>query len=230
MNQVVGVRHLTGSAYHPQSQGQFERLHRTLNQFVLALVGSYGEDWEAYIPFEAIVRIVPLKVLRSRSPYEVVTGLRPKPPAAFDPTARTQYVRIDEYVDKLRQYLHETSAAVMRVQRGHLWGRGPDASGHLGLELNVGDLVLVRREPVVSCSGPLWFQDRTYQDSFRMKRKSDRHTFEVECVVDPAVPPPMKQPLRAEHLVKLDLPEMSLEPGPKRELEVQGQETNKWQA
>ena len=32
LNQLLGVKHITGTAYHPRSQGAVESMHKTLNQ------------------------------------------------------------------------------------------------------------------------------------------------------------------------------------------------------
>ena len=34
LNKLLGIRHVTGSAYHPQSQGMVESMHKTLNLLV----------------------------------------------------------------------------------------------------------------------------------------------------------------------------------------------------
>ena len=89
INRLLAIRHVTGSSYHPQSQGIVESMHRKFNGLVRALVDEVLECWEAKIPYcQAFLRIIPLKALGGRSPYEVVTGLRPKLPAALDPAIR----------------------------------------------------------------------------------------------------------------------------------------------
>jgi len=81
MNQALEIRHITGSSYHPQSQGMVESLHKTMNGVVRGLVLDHPEDWESRIPYaECILRMLPLKSLGGRSPYEVVTGLKPTLP------------------------------------------------------------------------------------------------------------------------------------------------------
>jgi DMSO reductase anchor subunit len=37
MNKLLEIRHVTGSAYHPQSQGTVESMHKTLNHLVRGL-------------------------------------------------------------------------------------------------------------------------------------------------------------------------------------------------
>ncbi len=73
INRLLAIRHVTGSSYHPQSQGIVESMHRKINGLVRALVDEDPECWEAKIPYcQAILRIIPLKALGGRSPYEVV--------------------------------------------------------------------------------------------------------------------------------------------------------------
>jgi transposase InsO family protein len=51
MNRMLEIRHITGSAYHPQSQGMVERMHQTLNAIMRGLVQDHPEDWEDRVPF-----------------------------------------------------------------------------------------------------------------------------------------------------------------------------------
>ena len=83
MNKMLEIKHVTGAAYHPQSQGMVESMHKTVNHVVRGLVEGHSDDWERRIPFcESILRMVPLASLGGRSPYEVVAGLKPRMPAA----------------------------------------------------------------------------------------------------------------------------------------------------
>ncbi len=53
-------------------------------------------------------------------------------------------------------------------------------------------------------------------------------TFEVEDLTDPNQPHPFKTPLHAEHLVKLDMPELDLDPTQTRTLEILDTERDEW--
>ncbi len=84
MNKALEIKQVTGSAYHPQSQGMIERLHQTLNKVIRGLVHDHPEDWESMIPYaQFLLRTTPMKVLGGRSPYEVVTGIKPGMPAVM---------------------------------------------------------------------------------------------------------------------------------------------------
>jgi len=101
LNKLLGISHITGSAYHPQSQGTFECTRRVLNQLVRGLAQDHPEDWEKRLPFvQAILRISPLPILGGRCPYEVVTGLKPKLPQNLDPHLRVERATMREYIRK----------------------------------------------------------------------------------------------------------------------------------
>ena len=56
---------------------------------------------ERRIPFcESILRMVPLASLGGRSPYDVVTGMKPRMPAALTPGHPVQYLDVNEYVGR----------------------------------------------------------------------------------------------------------------------------------
>ena len=81
MNRLLGINHITGSFYHPQSQGLVENMHRTMSQVLRMLINNNPKEWEAMLPYcECILRSTPLNSLGGRSPYQVVTGLRPRLP------------------------------------------------------------------------------------------------------------------------------------------------------
>ena len=58
-----------------------------------------------------------MKVLGGRSPFEVVTGLKPRLPAALDVRSQVEFVMMDEYASRLRAYFTETYESVKRIHQ-----------------------------------------------------------------------------------------------------------------
>ena len=96
------------------------------------------------------------------------------------------------------------------------------------MTLQVGDAVLVRREPTVSREGPTRFQERVYDGVFRVSKKISDTTYHVEDLVDKDRVLQFKQPLHAERLVKVDMPELDLAPGQPRGVEVRSTVDGPW--
>ena len=46
INDFIGIKHVVGSSWHPQSQGIDERSHRTVNAVVRTLITEHASDWE----------------------------------------------------------------------------------------------------------------------------------------------------------------------------------------
>ena len=100
------------------------------------------------------------------------------------------------------------------------------AEGRIGYELHPGDPVLVKHPG--DRNGPARFRARTYPGIFVIKRKISPAAFEVEDLVDKTTSVPFTQPLNAERLIKLDMPELELRPGQPKRLEMRQRETQPW--
>ena len=63
LNKLLEIKHITGSAYHPQSQGMVESMHKKVDQIVRGLVQEHPEVWEERVSYcETTLRIIPMKV------------------------------------------------------------------------------------------------------------------------------------------------------------------------
>ena len=112
----------------------------------------------------------------------------------------------------------------MRAQTEVVEAAEGTIGGHLSSELWPGDAVLVRREPTRERKGPLRFQQRVYPGVYRVKKRINRHTFVVEDLADSRAELSFVQPVNAERLVKLDLPELDLQEGQLRRIEMRMRE------
>ncbi len=88
-------------------------MRKTLNQVVRGLVEHHPENWMEMLSFaERLLRASPMEVLGGRSPYEVVTGLKPRLPMAHLGDLKVTEVGIADYTKALTEHLTETYAAV----------------------------------------------------------------------------------------------------------------------
>ena len=89
-------------------------------------------------------------------------------------------------------------------------------------------MVAIRREASARREGPLRFQQRTYPDLYRVKAKVGAHTVTVESVSDPTASVPVLQPVNSDRLVRVDLPELALDPASPRRLEIYERSLDAW--
>ena len=78
--EIFGVHQAIGSAYHPQAQSPVERPHREYNSLCKSFMES-TQDWDlmCYV-FVWTIRTSAKLFNGSFTPYEVVTGLKPRSP------------------------------------------------------------------------------------------------------------------------------------------------------
>ena len=85
-----------------------------------------------------------MKSLGGRSPYEVVTGLRPKLPTTLVGKFPVREITVDEYVEGLLDHLRLTYTRVKQLQSDAVEESGMQAPGSLERERRGGVLVMRR--------------------------------------------------------------------------------------
>ena len=202
-------------------------MHKTLNQYVRNIVQEHPERWEDALVFATmLLRAQPMECLGGRSPYEVVTGLKPRMPASMVTGVPVEARTVNAYVEDLMEHLKGVYDTVQKVTAEAIAKDEHSLEGRIGYELEVGDAVLVKYPG--NRDGPERFRQRTYDGIFVVKRKVSPSAFIVEDIVDKTMPISFRQPVNAERLIKLDMPELELRPGQPKRLEMREKETQPW--
>lgn len=72
--QLLGIRSLRTTAYHPQTDGLTERFNQTLKQMLRKFVNNTGTDWDQWLPYLLFAyREVP-QASTGFSPFELLYG------------------------------------------------------------------------------------------------------------------------------------------------------------
>ena len=72
--QVWGIKHNVTTAYHPQSNGMVERLHRRLKESLMALCRDERENWYWRLPMTLLALRTTIKPDIGASPSDLVYG------------------------------------------------------------------------------------------------------------------------------------------------------------
>ena len=71
---AMGTRLNFSTAFHPQTDGQTERVNQVLEDMLRACVISFGKDWEKYLPFAELSYNNSYQASLGMAPFEVLYG------------------------------------------------------------------------------------------------------------------------------------------------------------
>ena len=85
--QLLGVRKLATSSYHPKSNGGVERVNHTMAQMLALVVNERQDDWDLQLPHVRFAYNNSVSAATGLAPNEVHTGrLLHLPPTVFERT------------------------------------------------------------------------------------------------------------------------------------------------
>ena len=114
-NGVLGVNRVAGAAWHPQSQGRDESGQDRLKHVLSGPCAEKPHLWTLRTRMaQWAVRSTPCRELNGRTPFEVVTGLKPQGPLheLFHRVESTHLMTIDSYVRSLQEELRKIHSEV----------------------------------------------------------------------------------------------------------------------
>ena len=121
----LGVKHITSSAYHPQSQGALERAHHGLKEMLRCYCQAEGKEWPSGLPFVLFAIRDSVHESLGYTPFELVFGHRVKGPLEImkNDWMGKQQVEFDlsEYAVKFRERLRRAvERACEHLQRAKI--------------------------------------------------------------------------------------------------------------
>lgn len=126
--QLLGIRSLRTTPYHPQTDGLTERFNQTLKQMLRKFVDDTGSDWDQWLPFLLFAyREVP-QASTGFSPFELLYGYEVRGPLSLlkeiweGKEGREEPVNVAAYVLQMRERLQKMSTLAQehmaQAQRG----------------------------------------------------------------------------------------------------------------
>src|SRR3990170_2605367 len=109
--QAMGTHITWSSAYHPQSQGQVERVNQVLEDMLRACVISFGKKWEESLPYAEFSYNNSYQASLKMAPFEVLYGRKCRTPLNWSETGERSLVgpdiiqQAEEQVRIVREHL-----------------------------------------------------------------------------------------------------------------------------
>ena len=109
VNQVLGVKKVNTTAYHPQTDGLVERFNRTLTSMLSKCVERTGADWDCHLPYVLFAYRASMQESTRESPFFLLHGRDLRLPSVLnlEPEKKREEVNLKTYKGELISGLGE---------------------------------------------------------------------------------------------------------------------------
>lgn len=101
MCKLLKIKHIKTAVYRPQSNGQIERWHRSLSQYIRAYAEGELSRWCEWIPYALLTHNSTPHSATKYTPHELVYGFKLEIPSAIENVEKVEY-NYDDYTNILR--------------------------------------------------------------------------------------------------------------------------------
>lgn len=112
---LLGIKLASSTAYHPQTDGQTERLNQELEQYLRLFVDERQDDWEELLPLAEFQYNNHVHSSTQETPFMLDTGRHPR--MGFEPnTPESKYETVNEFKERMATSLDEAKSALAKAK------------------------------------------------------------------------------------------------------------------
>jgi len=139
LNNLLGIQTKLSTAYHPQTDGQTERVNQELEQYLRVFIDHRQEQWLDWLGMAEFVYNNKIHIATKVSPFKVNYGQNPR--MGFEGRRKGKYKVAGKFIEKMKKIQEEAKAALKKAQEE--MKKFTDRKQGKGKEYRVGDLVLL---------------------------------------------------------------------------------------
>src|SRR5437016_1359021 len=112
---LLGIEAASSTAYHPQTDGQTERVNQELEQFLRIFVGERQDDWYSLLPLAEFSYNNHIHSSTQQTPFLLDTGRHLR--MGFEPHQPPSKVEaVNEFTDRMKSALEEAKSALVKAK------------------------------------------------------------------------------------------------------------------
>jgi hypothetical protein len=178
---LFGTKHSTSTPYHPQTDGQTERMNRLLEETLRHYVNANQTNWVSLLPLVEFAINNAWQSSIQSTPFFLMHGQHPRVPAT--PPAETQHPGSQSFVSRIADAVHNAKKAMTAAHdrmRARHTGKPPDYS--------VGQQVLLSTKHLTTLPGLSSKLSHTWTGPFLINRviKKGEQAVAVELQLPPS--------------------------------------------
>src|SRR6266705_524252 len=106
---LLGIEAATSTAYHPQTDGQTERVNQELEQYLRLFIGERQDNWSALLPLAEFAYNNHVHTSTQQTPFLLDTGRHPQ--MGFEPEQPpSRFETVNELTNRMKHTLEEAKS------------------------------------------------------------------------------------------------------------------------
>ena len=110
LNRLLGIQTSLSTAFHPQTDGQTERVNQEIEQYLRIFINQRQDDWAEWIPLAEFAYNNRIHSSTRRTPFELDSGQHPR--MGTEPRMTTNVEAAEEFVERIQKATEEAKAAL----------------------------------------------------------------------------------------------------------------------
>jgi len=139
LNYLLGIQMKLSTAYHPQTNGQTERINQELKQYLRVFIDHRQEQWPDWLGMAEFVYNNKIHAATKISPFKANYGQDPR--IGFEGRRKGKYKAAEKFVERIKRIQKEAKVALGKAQEEIK--KFTDKKQKEEEEYRVGDLVLL---------------------------------------------------------------------------------------
>jgi len=112
---LLGIKLASSTAWHPQTDGQTERINQELDQYLRLFVNEQQDDWYDLLPIAEFQHNNHVHSATQQPPFLLNTGRLPR--MGFEPRQNPSGLEIvNEFTERMRTAIDEAKSAICKAQ------------------------------------------------------------------------------------------------------------------
>jgi len=139
LNEMLGIKSKLSTAFHPQTDGQTERVNQELKQYLRMFIDHRQEQWPEWLGTAEFAYNNKVYSSTQTSPFKANYGQDPR--MGFEGRKKGKYMGAEKFVEKMKEIQEEAKAVLKKAQedmRKYADRKRSDID-----EYKVGDLVML---------------------------------------------------------------------------------------
>ena len=115
LNNLLGIQTKLLIAYHPQMDGQTERMNQELEQYLRIFINHRQEQWPDWLGMVEFAYNNKVHIVTKTSPFKINYGQDPR--MGFKGRRKGKYKVVGKFIEKMKKIQKEAKAALGKVQK-----------------------------------------------------------------------------------------------------------------